>query len=107
MEENKADLCASIQATILEILFKQLRKVSKDTGITDIAIAGGVSANSGLRAKLQEEGKQLGWNVFIPKFEYCTDNAAMIAIAGKFLAENKQFADQRISADARLPFVKP
>ncbi len=107
IEENKADLCASIQDTILEILFKQLKKVSKDTGINEIAIAGGVSANSGLRNRLQEEGKKLGWNVYIPKFEYCTDNAAMIAIAGKFLAENKQFADQSISANARLPFVKP
>lgn len=107
IEQNKADLCASIQATILEILFKQLRKVSTDTGIKDIAIAGGVSANSGLRTKLAEEGKMLGWNVFIPKFEYCTDNAAMIAIAGKFLAESNQFADQTISANARLPFVKP
>ncbi|WP_343605836.1 tRNA (adenosine(37)-N6)-threonylcarbamoyltransferase complex transferase subunit TsaD [Fluviicola sp.] len=107
IEENKADLCASIQDTILEILFKQLRKVSKDTGITEIAIAGGVSANSGLRNRLQEEGQKLGWNVYIPKFEYCTDNAAMIAIAGKFLAENQQFADQHISANARLPFVKP
>ncbi|WP_341902018.1 tRNA (adenosine(37)-N6)-threonylcarbamoyltransferase complex transferase subunit TsaD [Fluviicola taffensis] len=107
IEENKADLCASIQSTILEILFKQLRKVSADTGIKDIAIAGGVSANSGLRAKLAEEGKARGWNVFIPKFEYCTDNAAMIAMAGKFLAENNQFASQTISANARLPFVKP
>ncbi|MNU73469.1 tRNA N6-adenosine threonylcarbamoyltransferase [compost metagenome] len=107
IEENKADLCASIQHTILEILFKQLRKVSKDTGINEIAIAGGVSANSGLRNRLTEEGKTLGWNVYIPKFEYCTDNAAMIAIAGKFLAENKQFADQSISANARLPFVRP
>lgn len=107
IEENKADLCASIQDTILEILFKQLRKVSKDTGINEIAIAGGVSANSGLRNRLMEEGKTLGWNVYIPKFEYCTDNAAMIAMAGKFLAENKQFADQSISANARLPFVKP
>lgn len=105
--ENKADLCASIQHTILEILFKQLHKVSKDTGIKEIAIAGGVSANSGLRAKLQEEGAKNGWNVFIPKFEYCTDNAAMIAIAGKFLAEKKQFVQQDISANARLPFVKP
>lgn len=107
IEENRADLCASIQATILEILFKQLRKVSTDTGIRDIAIAGGVSANSGLRAKLAEEGKARGWNVFIPKFEYCTDNAAMIAIAGKFLAESNQFASQTISANARLPFAKP
>ncbi len=106
IEENKADLCASIQATILEILFKQLRKVSADTGIKEIAIAGGVSANSGLRAKLAEEGKNRGWNVFIPKFEYCTDNAAMIAIAGKFLAEKNLFAGQETSANARLPFVR-
>jgi N6-L-threonylcarbamoyladenine synthase len=107
IEENRADLCASIQATILEILFKQLRKVAKDTGINEIAIAGGVSANSGLREKLQLEGKEKGWNVFIPKFEYCTDNAAMIAMAGKFLAENNDFANQQTSANARLPFVKP
>lgn len=106
IEENKADLCASIQATILEILFKKLRKVAADTGIKDIAIAGGVSANSGLRAKLAEEGEKSGWNVFIPKFEYCTDNAAMIAIAGKFLAEKKQFARQDVSANARLPFAR-
>ncbi|WP_343631566.1 tRNA (adenosine(37)-N6)-threonylcarbamoyltransferase complex transferase subunit TsaD [Fluviicola sp.] len=107
IEEHKADLCASIQSTILEILFRQLRKVSADTGIKDIAIAGGVSANSGLRAKLAEEGQKLGWNVFIPKFEYCTDNAAMIAIAGKFLAEKQQFATQEVSANARLPFARP
>ncbi len=106
IEENKADLCASIQDTILEILFKQLRKVSADTGIKEIAIAGGVSANSGLRTKLAEEGQKSGWNVFIPKFEYCTDNAAMIAIAGKFLAENNRFASQDVSANARLPFVR-
>src|SRR5690606_15955969 len=71
IEENKADLCASIQHTILEILFKQLKRVLKDTGIKEVAIAGGVSANSGLRNRLQEEGKRLGWNVYIPKFEYC------------------------------------
>ena len=102
--ENLPDLCASIQFTILEILFKQLRKVAKDTGIKDIAIAGGVSANSGLRNRLAEEGKKNGWRVFIPKFEYCTDNAAMIAITGKFMAENGVFADQTTSAQARLPF---
>lgn len=103
-EENRNDICASVQHTILEILFKKLLKVAKDLGIKDIAIAGGVSANSGLRNRLQEEGKKHNWRVFIPKFEYCTDNAAMIAITGKFLYENGRFADQSISAMARLPF---
>jgi len=104
IEENKADLCASIQHTILEILFKKLIKATSDLQITDVAIAGGVSANSGLRTRLNEEGKQRGWRVFIPKFEYCTDNAAMIAITGKFLYEKGRFADQSVSALARLPF---
>ena len=103
-ELHRNDICASVQHTILEILFKKLVKAAKDHQITDIAIAGGVSANSGLRKRLQEEGQQRGWRVFIPKFEYCTDNAAMIAIAGKCLYEKGQFADQSISAMARLPF---
>lgn len=105
IENHKADLCASVQHTILEILFKKLVKATGDHGITDIAIAGGVSANSGLRNRLQEEGKQRGWRVFIPKFSYCTDNAAMIAITGKFLYEKGLFADQSVSAVARLPFT--
>lgn len=104
IQENMPDICASIQYTILEILFKQLKRVANDTGIKDIAIAGGVSANSGLRQRLQEEGISNGWRVFIPKFEYCTDNAAMIAITGKFMAEHQQFSDQTVSAQARLPF---
>lgn len=104
IEGHKADICASVQQTILDILFKKLIKAAKDHGITDIAIAGGVSANSGLRSRLQEEGKLHGWRVFIPKFEYCTDNAAMIAITGKFLYEKGLFADQSVSAMARLPF---
>lgn len=103
VEQHKADICASVQRTILDILFKKLVKAASDLGITDIAIAGGVSANSGLRARLQEEGKVRGWRVFIPKFDYCTDNAAMIAITGKFLYEQGRFADQSISAIARLP----
>lgn len=103
--ENLADLCASIQATIVTILLNKLKKAAKETGINEIAIAGGVSANSGLREKLIDVGNALGWNVYIPKFEYCTDNAAMIAIAGKFLAEANQFCDQTICANARLPFA--
>lgn len=104
--ENKEDICASVQFTILEILFKQLIRAAKDWGINDIAIAGGVSANSGLRSRLIEEGKKRQWNVFIPKFEFCTDNAAMIAMAGKFLFEAGIFADQTVSATARLSFQR-
>lgn len=104
IEKNRADLCASIQRTIIEILLKKLAKASKDLGISEIAIAGGVSANSGLRTALTELAKKKGWNVYIPRFEYCTDNAAMIAIAGKFLYEKGVFADQSISAQARMPF---
>ncbi len=84
IEENKADLCASLQHTIIEILLKQLVKAAKSTGIKDIAIAGGVSANSGLRNAIVEEGKRRGWRTFIPERKFTTDNAAMIAISGLF-----------------------
>lgn len=104
IEENKADLCASIQFTIVDILIRQLKTVSKDLGIKEIAIAGGVSANSGLRNALLREGAELGWNTYIPRFEYCTDNAAMIAITGKFMFERKMFTDQSVTAMARVPF---
>ena len=102
IEENRNDLCASIQRTILDILFTKLTLAAKDLGIKDIAIAGGVSANSGLRNGLAKVGGELGWRVFIPKFEYCTDNAAMIAITGKFMFEKGLFADQTIVPMARL-----
>ena len=104
--ENTNDICASVQQAILDILFKKLVLAAKDFNITDIAIAGGVSANSGLRSRLKEEGEKRGWRVFIPKFEYCTDNAAMIAITGKFLYEKGIFTDQSVSALARLPFTR-
>ncbi len=84
IEKNKADLCASLQATIIEILLKQLIKAAKQTGIRDIAIAGGVSANSGLRDAVVAEGKKRGWRTFIPERKFTTDNAAMIAITGLF-----------------------
>lgn len=89
IEENLADLCASVQERIISILLSKLKKAAVQTGVRNICIAGGVSANSGLRKAVTEAGLQMGWNVFIPAFEYCTDNAAMIAITGyyKFLAQ--------------------
>lgn len=88
VENNLADICASIQHRIISILMNKLKKASKETGIRDICIAGGVSANSGLRNALKETGEKLKWNTFIPAFQYCTDNAGMIAITAyyKFLA---------------------
>ena len=84
MEKNKEDICASFQKTLIDILLSKLVKAAKMTGIRDIAIGGGVSANSGLRERMLEEGKKRGWNVFLPEFKFTTDNAAMIAIAGYF-----------------------
>lgn len=101
ISKNLDDLCASIQRTVIEILLKKLVKASNDLKIKHIAVAGGVSANSGLRAAIHETGERLGWKVFIPKFEYCTDNAAMIAITGKYMFEKGLFADQSIAATAR------
>ncbi len=104
VEENLADICASVQHSIVNILLSKLKKAAKEYHINEIAIAGGVSANSGLRNALVEMKDTLGWNVYIPAFEYCTDNAAMIAIAGyhKFLA--KEFVGQDISPMARMNF---
>jgi len=88
IEENLADICASIQGVIVTILLKKLRKAVLQTGIREIAIAGGVSANSGLRNALEAWGQKEGWNTYIPAFQYCTDNAGMIGVTGyyKFLA---------------------
>ena len=104
LAENINDICASLQATILDILFEKLIKAARHFNIREIAIAGGVSANSGLRKRLQAEGKQRNWNVYIPKFEYCTDNAAMIAIAGKYNLLAGNIADQTVAPSARLKF---
>lgn len=101
IEENLNDLCASIQKTVIEILMKKLVKAAKELKINQIAIAGGVSANSGLREAISQIGEINKWDVFIPKFEYCTDNAAMIAITGKYMYEKGLFADQSIAATAR------
>lgn len=101
IEKNMNDLCASIQYTIVKILLYKLMSASGKTGIKEIAIAGGVSANSGLRNELVETGKKLGWNTYIPPFEYCTDNAAMIAIAGHYKYLKGEFVGQNVGASAR------
>jgi N6-L-threonylcarbamoyladenine synthase len=106
IEKNLNDLCASIQSTVIEILFKKLIKAADDLNIKEIAIAGGVSANSGLRDRLQAIGLEKGWKTYIPKFEFCTDNAAMIAITGRFMYEKKLFTDQSIAPVARMPINK-
>lgn len=102
LKENIADLCASVQSRIVSILLNKLKKAAKQTGVKDIAIAGGVSANSGLRKELMEMGNKYRWNVFIPKFEYCTDNAAMIAIAGYYKCLAGDFVGQDVAPLARM-----
>ncbi len=101
IEKNKADLCASLQGTIIHILLDKLIKASKQTGIKDITIGGGVSANSGLRNAIVEEGKKRGWRTFIPEFKFTTDNAAMIAMAGYYRYLEGQFAELDVSPVAR------
>ncbi len=101
IQENLKDICASIQFTILEILMDKLKLATQQTGIKQIAIGGGVAANSGIRARLTEAETNLGWNTFIPKFEYCTDNAAMIGIVGYLKYLEGDFANQNIAAKAR------
>ncbi len=102
VDENLADLCASLQKTILDMLFHNLELASIKYGITTVAIAGGVSANSGLRNRLRVYEKQKGWKVFIPDFQFCTDNAGMIAVTGYFNYLNKLFVDQSVQASARI-----
>ena len=102
IQDNLHDLCASIQHTIISILLEKIDNAVSKTCITQIAIAGGVSANSGLRKALLEREKTHKWNVFIPKFEYCTDNAAMIAISGYYKFQDEQFASSSVTANARM-----
>ena len=102
--ENLKDICASIQFSIVRILMDKLKKAVKQTGINQIAIAGGVSANSGIRNALMDAEKRYGWDCFIPKFEYTTDNAAMIAIAGHYKYLEQDFSDYSITAQARYKF---
>lgn len=101
VEENLNDLCASIQSTIMEVLFDKLEKAAANTGIKHIAIAGGVSANSALRKGLKEREQTLGWTTYIPSFEFCTDNGAMIAISGYYKYLQGNFSEIDVLAQAR------
>lgn len=101
IEERKADLCASLQATVIDILMKKLRQAAKDLGIRQVAVAGGVSANTGLRDAFHDHARRYGWKVFIPKFAYTTDNAAMVAMNGYFSFIN----GKRTELDA-VPFAR-
>jgi len=101
LEKNMEDICASVQHTIVQTLIKKFEKAAKDKGITHIGIAGGVSANSGLRRALEELGQKNNWAVYLPKFEYCTDNAAMIGITAHYKYLQQEFADQKAVPAAR------
>lgn len=101
LEEALADICASVQDRIVRILMRKLTKAAKETGITEIALAGGVAANSGLREALLAEGKKRGWNTYIPPLQYCTDNAAMIGIVGYYKFLHGEFASQEVAPQAR------
>ncbi len=104
INQNKLDLSASIQRTIIEILMDKFHKAVKETGVKEIAVAGGVSANSGLRSALETYAKEENLGLFVPKFSYTTDNAAMIAITGYYKYQQKLFASQDITPQARMSF---
>jgi len=102
--EHLDDICASVQYSIVNILLTKLKKAAIQLGISEIAIAGGVSANSGLRSALQSMAAEQNWNVYIPAFEYCTDNAAMIAIAGHYKYLENDFVSQDVAPLSRMEF---
>ena len=104
IQENSNDICASIQHTIIEILMDKLKMAVAETGIKQVAIGGGVSANSGIRNTLKDAETKYGWKTFIPKFEYTTDNAAMIGIVGYHKFLEKQFEDASVVSKARIEF---
>lgn len=104
IKNNVNDICASVQHTLVQMLLQKLRKAARQYKIKEIAIAGGVSANSGLRNALNEMAKAEGWNVYIPSFEYCTDNAGMIAMAAHFKYQKGEFVGQEVSALPRMKF---
>lgn len=101
IENNLADICASIQHRIVTILLNKLKKAAMETGIKDICLAGGVSANSGLRSAFEELGKKHNWNTYVPAFQYCTDNAGMIAITGYYKYLDGDFVDLSVQSTAR------
>lgn len=102
IEKNKEDLCASLQKTIIDVLMEKLRQAVKDLGIHEVAVAGGVSANSGLRSAFEDHAKRFGWKIFIPPFGYTTDNAAMIAMTGYFKYEDKEFCQMDAAPFSRV-----
>lgn len=102
IEHHKADLAASLEATIVDILMDKLRKASKELGIKEVAVAGGVSANTGLREAFRDHARRYGWTIHIPKFSYTTDNAAMIGIAGYFKYKNDDFCSIDLPAYSRI-----
>lgn len=104
VKENMEDLSASIQKHLIDMLMEKLVKASEQENIKEIAIAGGVSANLGLRIAVEKEGKNKGWNIYIPKFEYCTDNAAMIAITAHYMYLNQDFATMSVTSMPRMSF---
>ena len=104
INHHQADLCASVQFTIIKTLMKKLKKASSDLGINTIALSGGVSANKGIRQALLEEQMHGPWKVFIPNFEYCTDNAGMISLYGYYKYMSSEFSNLSISPVARYPF---
>jgi N6-L-threonylcarbamoyladenine synthase len=104
VSDNLADICASVQYSLVKILLQKLRRAARETGIKQVAIAGGVSANSGLRQALLDMGQREGWQVYIPAFQYCTDNAGMIAMAAHFKAEAQLFCSQEVSPMPRMEF---
>lgn len=102
IQENMADICCSVQTTIVNILIKKITKAAEITGIKNIGIAGGVSANSALRQAIETKGNEKGWKTFIPSFQYCTDNAGMIGVAAFYKYLNGEFVDQSVTPLARM-----
>ena len=101
IEKNKEDLCASLQKTIVDILMDKLYRAAEDLGINEVAVAGGVSANSGLRSAFEEYSREHGWKIHIPKFAYTTDNAAMVAITGYY-----KYLDGKFSRPDVVPYAR-
>jgi N6-L-threonylcarbamoyladenine synthase len=102
VEKNKADLCASLQRTVVEILMQKLREAVKQTGIKEVAVAGGVSANSAVRHAFEEHAAKYGWTIHLPKLSFTTDNAAMVAIVGQYKLQDKDFCGFDAAPFARV-----